>query len=470
MQISDIAMRAIAAPAVSSGDTAWVLICAAMVLLMTPGLALFYGGMVRSKNVLNMIMMSFLCMGLVTIIWVFYGFSLTFGTDIGAGLLGGLNYIGLDGTLDAVVGEEGSQIPMLAFSVFQLTFAILTAALLSGAVADRVRFGGWVVFIGLWATFVYFPIAHWAFAFDDGAGGWIGDRLGALDFAGGTAVEINSGASALALAIVVGRRIGWRREPMRPHSLPLVLLGAGLLWFGWFGFNAGSALMSGQLTATVFMNTQVATAAAALSWILVERFRDGKPTTLGVASGVVAGAVAITPACGYVTPLGAMAIGAAGGAICSLAIGLKYKFGYDDSLDVVGVHGVGGLVGMIGIGLLATTAANPAGSNGLFVGGGAGLLGKQVLASLATLVYAFAITALLAYIVDKTVGLRVSPEDERMGLDVSEHAESAYDFAGASGGVFSGMGHAGHGPTSPGKTGTEPSGRNSSPRTNPEET
>ena len=327
MQISDIAMRAIAAPAVSSGDTAWVLICAAMVLLMTPGLALFYGGMVRSKNVLNMIMMSFLCMGLVTIIWVFYGFSLTFGTDIGAGLLGGLNYIGLDGTLDAVVGEEGSQIPMLAFSVFQLTFAILTAALLSGAVADRVRFGGWVVFIGLWATFVYFPIAHWAFAFDDGAGGWIGDRLGALDFAGGTAVEINSGASALALAIVVGRRIGWRREPMRPHSLPLVLLGAGLLWFGWFGFNAGSALMSGQLTATVFMNTQVATAAAALSWILVERFRDGKPTTLGVASGVVAGAVAITPACGYVTPLGAMAIGAAGGAICSLAIGLKYKFG-----------------------------------------------------------------------------------------------------------------------------------------------
>ncbi|NQU38310.1 MAG: ammonium transporter, partial [Actinobacteria bacterium] len=297
----------------------------------------------------------------------------------------------------------------------------------------------------------------------------IGDRLGALDFAGGTAVEINSGASALALALVVGRRIGWRREPMRPHSLPLVLLGAGLLWFGWFGFNAGSALMSGQLTATVFMNTQVSTAAAALSWILVERIREGKPTTLGIASGAIAGAVAITPACGFVTPMGAMAIGAAGGAICSLAIGLKYQFGYDDSLDVVGVHGVGGLVGMIGIGLLATTAVNPAGANGLFLGGGAGLLGRQVIASLATVAYAFAITALLAYLVEKTVGLRATPDSERLGLDVSEHAESAYDFAGASGGVFSGVGHAGLGHASPGHTVTDPNGRNRPPTTNPEE-
>jgi len=407
---------------------------------MTPGLALFYGGMVRSKNVLNMIMMSFLCMGLVTVIWVLYGYSMTFGSDSAGGLIGNFDYLGLKGTLDAVTGAEGSRIPVLAFAVFQLTFAIITAALLSGAVADRVKFGGWILLVGLWATFVYFPIAHWAFFFDGGKGGWIADRLGALDFAGGTAVEINSGFSALALALVVGKRIGWKRDPMRPHNLPLVLLGAGLLWFGWFGFNAGSALMSGQLTATVFMNTQVATATAALAWVAVERVRDGKPTTLGVASGAVAGAVAITPACGYVNPMGAMLIGLLGGSICAMAVGLKYKFGYDDSLDVVGVHGVGGLVGMLCIGLLATTTVNPAGGNGLLMGGGAGLLGKQVIASGATIAYAFVVTAILAVVVEKTVGLRAERHDELAGLDVSLHAESAYDFAGSSAGVFAGVG------------------------------
>lgn len=430
---------------ISAGDTAWVLMCAALVLLMTPALALFYGGMVRAKNVLNMIMMSFISMGIVTMIWVLYGFSLTFGTDTGWGVIGGFKYLGLEGTLDAVVGPEGSRIPMLAFSVFQLTFAILTAALLSGAIADRVKFRGWIALVALWSTFVYFPIAHWAFFFDSGQGGWIADRLQALDFAGGTAVEINSGASALALALVVGKRIGWRRDPMRPHSLPLVLLGAGLLWFGWFGFNAGSALAAGQLTATVFMNTQVATATAALAWILVERIRDGKPTTLGVASGAVAGAVAITPACGYVTPLGAMAIGLAGGAICSLAVGLKYRFGYDDSLDVVGVHGVGGLVGMIGIGFLATVSVNGAGANGLFYGGGGGLLGRQLIASGVTLAYAFTVTTVIALIVEKTIGLRATPEHEYAGLDISEHAESAYDFTGTSVASFAGVGHGGFG-------------------------
>lgn len=437
----------IAVVEVDSGDTAFVLISAAMVLLMTPGLALFYGGMVRAKNVLNMIMMSFLCMGLITVLWVVYGYSITFGTDAGAGLIGAFDFIGMKDTLDAVVGPDGSHIPMQSFAVFQLTFAIITAALLSGAVADRVNFGGWTLFIGLWATFVYFPLAHWTFSFAGGQGGWIGDRLGALDFAGGTAVEINAGASALALVLVVGRRIGWRREPMRPHSLPLVLLGAGLLWFGWFGFNAGSALMSGQLTATVFLNTQVCTAAAALAWIVVERLRDGKATTLGVASGAISGAVAITPACGYINTMGSLLLGFAAGAICALAVGLKYRFGFDDSLDVVGVHGVGGLVGMFAIGLLATTTVNEAGSNGLLMGGGFELLGKQLVASVATLVYALAVTAVLALIVQKTIGLRASANDERAGLDISLHAESAYDYSGASAGTFAGIG--GHSASNP---------------------
>ena len=326
--------------------------------------------MVRAKSVLNMMMMSFLAMGLVTIIWVLFGFSLAFGDDVGAGLIGDLGFLGLGGTLDQTVGAEGSGIPLLAFAMFQLTFAIITAALLSGAVADRVRIRAWVVFIAAWSIVVY-P-RRWRTgrsSFHDGAGGWIGDRLGALDFAGGTAVEINSGFSSLALAIVVGRRIGWRRDPMRPHNLPLVLLGAGILWFGWFGFNAGSALAANGLAATALINTQISTACAALTWVVVERLRDGKATTLGVASGAVAGAVAITPACGFVTPVGALVIGLAAGAICSLAIGLKYRFGFDDSLDVLGVHGVGGIVGMIAIGLFATVAANGAGADGLFYGG-----------------------------------------------------------------------------------------------------
>ena len=426
---------------INGADTAWVMTSAALVLLMTPGLALFYGGMVRSKSVLNMIMMSFSAMGVITIVWVLVGFSLAFGKDTGLGLIGDFGDIGLTNALTTAVGPEGHQIPMLAFVMFQLTFAIVTTALLSGAIADRTRFSSWIVFMIVWALLVYVPLAHWAFALQGGTGGWISDRLGALDFAGGTVVEINSGASALALALVVGRRIGFRHDPMRPHNLPLVLLGAGLLWFGWLGFNAGSALSASGLASTALINTQIATACGALTWIAFERLRDGRATTLGVASGAVAGAVAITPACGFVTPLGAMAIGLAAGMICAWAVHQKFRFGFDDSLDVVGVHGVGGFVGMLGIGLFAALIANSAGADGLFFGGGAQLLGKQVIASLATAAYAFVVTWIIAKVIMKTIGFRAHPDDEIAGLDTTLHAESAYDLAGVAGGGSIGAGH-----------------------------
>jgi Amt family ammonium transporter len=300
------------------------------------------------------------------------------------------------------------------------------------------------VFVVVWATVVYFPIAHWAFAFQDGEGGWIGDRLGALDFAGGTAVEITSGASALALALVLGPRMGWRREAMRPHNLPLVLLGAGMLWFGWFGFNAGSALTAGSTAAVALINTQVCTAAAAMSWIAVERLRDGHATTLGAASGAVVGAVAITPACAFLTPVGAIVLGLVAGAVSAYAVSWKYRLGYDDSLDVVGVHGIGGVIGMLGIGLLATTSVNAAGQDGLLAGGGLTLLGKQALAVVATAAFAFTMTLLVAWVIDKAMGFRADPEDEMRGLDVSQHAESAYEFGASSGvGMLSGT-HPGH--------------------------
>lgn len=422
----------------NAADTVWVLISAALVLLMTPGLALFYGGMVRAKSVLNMIMMSFACMGLVTVLWVLYGYSLAFGPDAGFGLVGDLSRVGLGGSLTSLVGAPGHQIPELAFVMFQLTFAIITAALLSGAIADRARFGSWVLFVGIWVTLVYFPIAHWAFASNGGHGGWIVDRLHALDFAGGTAVEITSGASSLALALVLGPRLGWGKEPMRPHNMPLVLLGAGLLWFGWFGFNAGSALTATPLTAAAMVNTQIATAVGALGWVATERVRDGHATTLGIASGAVAGAVAITPACGFVTPLGAILVGAAAGFICSVAVGLKYRLGYDDSLDVVGVHMVGGLVGMLLIGFLATTLVNAAGANGLIAGGGFTQLWRQFVACSATLAYAFTATWLIARLVSRFMDFRVPAEEEIAGVDVASHAESAYDLAAAGGSLIGG--------------------------------
>ncbi len=416
---------------INSGDTAWVLASAALVLFMTPGLAIFYGGMVRAKSALNMMMMSFAAIGITTIIWVLYGYSLTFGTSQG-GLIGDLGHIGLSGTLDQVVGAEGHQIPTLAFAMFQLTFAIITVALLSGAIADRAKYGSWVLFVAAWVTLVYIPVAHWAFASQSGTGGWIIDKLGALDFAGGTVVEINSGAAALALAIVLGKRDGFKRDPMRPHNMPLVLLGAGMLWFGWFGFNAGSALSAGSLAATAMINTQIASAAAAMSWITFEKFRDGKATTLGVASGAIAGAVVITPACGYVNPIGALILGLIAGVASSYAVSRKYKFGYDDSLDVVGVHGISGIVGMIGIGLFATATVNATGKEGLFINGSPDLLIKQLIAIVAVAAFSFCTTWLIATVITRTIGFRVPREEELTGLDTTYHAESAYDITGNS--------------------------------------
>ncbi len=414
---------------INSGDTAWVLASAALVLFMTPGLAIFYGGMVRAKSTLNIMMMSFSAMGVTTIIWVLYGYSLAFGKSHN-GLIGNLDHVGLAKTLDQVTGAEGHQIPTLAFAMFQLTFAIITVALISGAIADRAKFSSWIIFVAVWITLVYLPLAHWAFASQGGEGGWIIDRLGALDFAGGTVVEINSGAAALALVLVLGKREGFKTESMRPHNMPLVLLGAGMLWFGWFGFNAGSALSAGSLAATAMINTQIATAAAAMSWVLLERFRDGKATTLGIASGAIAGAVAITPACGFVNPLGALVIGLLAGAVSAIAVSRKYKWGYDDSLDVVGVHGVGGLLGMLAIGFLATTTANSAGGLGLLTHGSSELLQRQLVAIGATALFSFTATWLIGTVISKTIGFRANREDELTVLDTTYHAESAYDISG----------------------------------------
>jgi len=417
--------------AINSGDTAWVLASGALVLFMTPGLAIFYGGMVRAKSALNMMMMSFAAIGITTIIWVLYGYSLAFGKS-NNGIIGSLDHLGLAATLDQVTGPEGHQIPVLAFAMFQLTFAIITVALLSGAIADRAKFGSWVLFVAVWITLVYLPVAHWAFASQSGTGGWIIDKVKALDFAGGTVVEINSGAAALALAIVLGKRDGFKRDPMRPHNMPLVLLGAGMLWFGWFGFNAGSALSAGSLAATAMINTQIATAAAAMTWIAYEKKRDGKATTLGVASGAIAGAVAITPACGFVNPLGALILGLIAGVASAWAVTRKYKLGYDDSLDVVGVHGVGGILGMLAIGLIATVTANEAGANGLFFHGGTTQLGRQMIAIVAVALFSFAATWIIATLIQKTIGFRVYRDDELNGLDTTFHAESAYDITGNS--------------------------------------
>ncbi len=431
-----------------TGDTAWVLASTALVLLMTPGVALFYGGMVRAKSVLNMIMMSFGAAALVGVLWVLYGYSAAFGNDVGGGLLGDpFEFAGL-GQLMGTEGLEGGfaatelvfTVPSMAFVAFQATFAILTVALISGAIADRAKFSAWMLFAGVWATIVYFPVAHWVFAFDGAeseVGGWIANTLLAIDFAGGTAVHINAGAAALALVLVLGRRKGFGREPMRPHNLPVVMLGAGLLWFGWFGFNAGSALAANGQAAEVAVNTLVATCAAILGWLVIERYRDGHATSLGGASGAIAGLVAITPACSAVTPVGALVLGAVAGAACAFAVGLKYRFGYDDALDVVGVHLVGGLIGTIAVGFLASDSAT-AGVNGLFYGGGLDQLGRQTLGALVVLAYSLVVSYILALVIARTIGFRVDEEDEVAGIDQSEHAEAGYDFAtlGAGGAGF----------------------------------
>ncbi len=430
-------------PEISAGDTAWVLVSAAMVLLMTPALAFFYGGMVRMKSVLNMMMMSFGALALVSVLWVLYGYSMAFGDDVGGkGLVGDpLQYFGLEGlasmailqgTDDAGAVISGTGIPAYAFVAFQAVFAIITVALISGAIADRVKFGAWMIFAGIWATIVYFPVAHWVFAFTDvtaAGGGWIANNLGAIDFAGGTAVHINAGAAGLALVLVVGSRIGYGKQPFRPHNVPFVMLGAGLLWFGWFGFNAGSAVAANGTAAVVWVNTLAATAVSALAWMVVEKIRDGHSTSLGAASGVVSGLVAITPACAAVDIYGALVIGIAAGVICALAIGLKYKLGYDDSLDVVGVHLVGGLIGTLMIGLVATDYLNPGvAPNGVLYGGGFTQLGKQAIAAGAVLAFSFILTFIIATILHKTMGMRISADDEQAGIDITTHAETAYEF------------------------------------------
>ena len=427
----------------NSGDTAWMLASTALVLLMTPGLAFFYGGMVRTKSVLNMMMMSFITIGIVSILWVIYGFELAFGYKANSAWFGNISLSGLGGMVNDFTNNGGVYpIPVLVFAAFQLMFAIITPALISGAIADRTKFISWAVFVTIWTTIVYFPVAHWVFAFGNKVGdtvtgtGYLAGK-GLEDFAGGTAVHINAGAAGLALAIVLGKRIGWRRESMRPHSLPLVLLGSGLLWFGWFGFNAGSALAANGTAALAFLNTQVATAAALIGWLLVEKIRNGHATSLGAASGAVSGLVAITPACAFVAPWAAVIIGVLAGVFCALAVGLKYRFGFDDSLDVVGVHLVGGIWGSLAIGLFGTHVVNSIGLDGLFYGGGTVLLGKQALGVGMVALYSFAVTLILGFAIEKTIGFRIKDDKEVEGIDLNEHAESAYEMSSSSrGGSF----------------------------------
>ena len=452
---------------IDSGDTAWVLASSALVLLMTPGVAFFYGGMVRVKSVLNMMMMSIGAMATIGVVWVLWGYSESFGTSW-HGLVGNpFQHFGLSNLLSgqqAIYGFVPAQaavpahgavaavaavpahggIPAMAFVAFQAVFAIITVALISGAIADRAKYSTWMVFTVIWATVVYFPVANWVFSFNGFSsprGGWISNQLKAIDFAGGTAVHINAGAAALALALVLGKRVGFGKDPMRPHNLTLVMLGAALLWFGWFGFNAGSALTAGNSASVVWVNTMVATSAACIGWLATERIRNGRATSLGAASGIVAGLVAITPACSAVTPLGAVAIGLIAGAVCAMAISMKFRLGFDDSLDVVGVHLVGGIVGTLSIGFFASASA-PAAVDGLFYGGGVDQLWRQAVAAGAVLVYSFTLAALIGLALHKTMGFRVDQDAEVSGIDIEEHAETSYDLGsfGNGGGVLA---HAG---------------------------
>lgn len=397
----------------NTGDTAFMLIATALVMLMTPGLALFYGGLVRSKNVLATTMQSFLCLGIVSILWVVFGYSLSFGPDVG-NVIGNLDWA----FLRNVSWEKGTgrTIPDMLFCAFQLMFAIITPALITGAFAERMKFSAYLFFTSLWVTFVYFPVCHWVWG-----GGWLAD-MGALDFAGGTVIHINSGAAALVCALVIGKRKGWGKEAMHPHNLPMTVLGAGVLWFGWFGFNAGSALAAGPIAALALMTTQVATGAGALTWVLAEWKIQGKPTTLGAASGALAGLVAITPACGFVTPLWAIVIGGVAGVICYLGVILKGKLGYDDALDVVAVHGLGGLWGALATGIFASV-----GYQGLLYGNPKQLL-VQAIGAGAAIAYSVVVTFIILKVIDVTVGLRVDSDKEQQGLDVAEHSEVGYSI------------------------------------------
>jgi Amt family ammonium transporter len=410
---------------------------------MTPGLALFYGGMVRAKSVLNMMMMSLVTIGVVSVLWVIYGFKLAFGYEANSQWYGAISFSGLGSAVNELTNNGGVYpIPLLAFAAFQLMFAIITPALISGAIADRTKFTAWAVFVAIWSTVVYFPVAHWVFAFGNKVGdtvtgaGFLAAR-GVQDFAGGTAVHINAGAAGLALAFILGRRVGWRRDSMRPHSMPLMIIGAALLWFGWFGFNAGSSLGANGIAALALMNTQVATAAAALGWLLIEKIRDGHPTSLGAASGAISGLVAITPACAFVAPWAAVVIGLLSGVICALAVGLKYKFNFDDSLDVVGIHLIGGLWGSLSIGIFGSAAINSVGLNGIINGGGLELMGKQAFGAFFVLAYSFIATLIIGFIIDKTIGFRVKEDAEVAGIDYDQHAETAYELTNSGRGGFS---------------------------------
>ncbi len=413
---------------IDSGNTAWVLVSAALVLFMTPGLAFFYGGMVRAKSVLGMLMQNFFAMGLISIVWSMVGFSLAFGD--GGKFIGNLEFAGLNGLANAdtvlpgYVDDFALSIPVLAFVAYQMMFAIITPALITGATADRMKFSAFAVFIGLWSILVYSPVAHWVFSPE----GWLFQR-GALDFAGGAVVHINAGIAALVLVLVIGRRRGWPNEAMPPHSLPFTLLGTGILWFGWFGFNAGSALGANGLAAQALLNTHLAAAAAMLGWLAIEKLKGGHATTLGAASGAVAGLVAITPCAGFVGGMSPIIIGLVAGVVCFLAIQLKFRLGYDDSLDVVAVHLVGGIVGSLLLGLFSDTSVNSLGADGLFFGG-SDLIVNQLIAVGATIVFSGVVTFILAKIIDATIGLRITPDQEDEGMDQSLHAESAYATAG----------------------------------------
>ena len=422
-----------------SGVTAWLLTSAALVFLMIPGLAFFYGGMNRSKSVLNMLMMVVGALFIVGILWAIYGYSLAYGSTAGYFVGNITDYFGLEAAL-APPGE-GDAFPTMVDVVFQAMFACLTVALIAGALADRMKFGAWIIFAAIWGSLVYFPVAHWVWG-----GGWIGELsiggAGVIDFAGGTAVHINAGAAALAVCIILGKRLGWPKTPMRPHNLTMVMLGAGLLWFGWFGFNAGSAYAADNTAAIAATNTLLATCAAGLAWLIVEKIRDKKATSLGAASGIVAGLVAITPACANVTPMGAILLGLVAGAVCAWAVTLKYKLGFDDSFDVVGIHLVGGLVGTLALGFLASDLVEEGGQNGLLYGGDLNLLIVQIIAAAGVMVYSFIVAGIIALALKATIGIRSDEEDEVNGIDVAEHAETAYELGDSgAGGAFAGVGH-----------------------------
>ena len=406
---------------IDSGDTAWILVSTALVMLMTPGLALFYGGMVRGKNVLGTIMQNFFAISLVSVQWILIGYSLAFGPDV-HGIIGNLDWVGLKGVGVDPNPDYAPTIPHIAFMMYQAMFAVITPALITGAFAERMKFSSYFLFTLLWSTLVYDPVAHWVW----GAGGWL-KEMGTLDFAGGIVVHLISGISALAAALMLGKRKGYLQEAMYPHNLPMTVLGAGLLWFGWFGFNAGSALSAGTLSTMAFVATHTSAVGATVIWVIIEWLHRGKPTMFGAATGSVAGLATITPASGFVGPMSALVIGLAAGAICYVALNMKTKFGYDDSLDAFGVHGVGGIAGTFATGLFAQTLINPAGTNGLFFGNQQ-LLISQMIAISITAIYSFGVTAIILKVLDKTIGLRIDEESEVSGLDISQHGESGYSF------------------------------------------